>query len=56
MDNKTSASLQDVFEIKADSIAAGDKVVLVDDLLATGGECAERRFFAQFGANFFFFK
>jgi len=28
---------EDVFEIKADSIAAGDKVVLVDDLLATGG-------------------
>ncbi|KAJ2510418.1 adenine phosphoribosyltransferase, partial [Coemansia sp. RSA 2049] len=29
----------DVFEMQADAIKAGQNVVIVDDLLATGGSC-----------------
>lgn len=30
--------LQDTFEAQVDKIKAGQKVIIVDDLLATGGE------------------
>ena len=30
--------VQDVFEMQADAIEKGQKVVILDDLLATGGE------------------
>jgi len=35
-------SIKDVLEIQADAIQKGQKVVVIDDLIATGGELVKK--------------